>query len=312
MQPATPTYRLQRNYRLEAANGIPSPAGWNDNVRHESLQNACAVNLFDWQPEEAHAGIVEGPATFSISLFLKGRGRFSVQGGASVDLTDGSLLLFHSPRFARGHNCVEAGHRLLGADFRFEPSVLERMGLIDQGRIGVIDLPEQSPLLMRLPLGAELARIAEETVRCPMQGLAREVFLSAKALEVLAHLISRRDGAADGHGELALRDRLLIRLACETIDHRFQEPWTISRLARETGINERKLKRGFRALLGVTVHGYLDRARIDAAAEMLSAGTISVTQAAMAVGYANPSHFAKVFCRQKGMRPSAWQRRYGR
>jgi AraC-like DNA-binding protein len=32
------------------------------------------------------------------------------------------------------------------------------------------------------------------------------------------------------------------------------------------------------------------------------------TQAALAVGYANPSHFAKLFKRRLGLSPSAWRR----
>ena len=312
MQPATPIYRLRQDHRLESVADSSALTAWNDNIRHESLQNACAVNLVDWHPSEPQSGFVEGPATLSISLFLKARGRFSVQGGATVELADGSLLLFHSRHWARGYNRIEAGYRLLGVDFRFQPSVLERMGLIDRDRIGAIALPEDSPLLMRLPLGADLTKLAEETLRCTMQGLAREVYLSAKALEVLAHMLSRNERSMDAVEEFTLRDRLLIRLASEIIDARFCEPWTIPRLARETGLNERKLKRGFRALLGVTVHGYLDRARIDAAATMLGAGNTTVTDTAIAVGYANPSHFAKVFYRQKGMQPSRWQRRFGR
>ena len=38
----------------------------------------------------------------------------------------------------------------------------------------------------------------------------------------------------------------------------------------------------------------------------------TVTDTAIAVGYANPSHFAKVFFQRKGMQPSLWQRRHGR
>ena len=313
MRPITPIYRLRQDYRLEAqADGASALSAWNDSIRHQSLQNACAVNMIDWHPIEAQSGMVEGPATLSISLFLKGRGRFSVQGGAAVDLADRSLLLFHSRRLARGHNSIEAGHRLLGVDFRFEPGALERMGLIDQDRIGGIDLPKDTPLLLRLPLSVELTKIAQETVNCTLRGLAREVYLGAKALEVLAYVISRQDHPTDAGHEFALRDRLLIRLASEIIATRFDEPWTISRLARETGLNERKLKRGFRALLGITVHGYLERARIEAAAGMLAAGNTTVTDTAIAVGYANPSHFAKVFFRRKGMQPNLWQRRYGR
>ncbi|MFX7804591.1 AraC family transcriptional regulator, partial [Acinetobacter baumannii] len=41
--------------------------------------------------------------------------------------------------------------------------------------------------------------------------------------------------------------------------------WTIRDIARAVGLNEKKLKSGFRDAYGLPVHGFLQRARLDAA-----------------------------------------------
>jgi AraC-like DNA-binding protein len=66
---------------------------------------------------------------------------------------------------------------------------------------------------------------------------------------------------------------------------------------------------GFRILVGRTVHAYLEDTRLGAAALLLAGGVTSVTEAALAAGYANPSHFAKLFRRRHGVPPARWLRR---
>ncbi|MBS7810300.1 helix-turn-helix transcriptional regulator [Roseococcus pinisoli] len=79
-------------------------------------------------------------------------------------------------------------------------------------------------------------------------------------------------------------------------------------LARQVGLNEKKLKAGFRTQFGTSVIGFLQDVRLRAAHRLLLEGRSSVTEVAMAVGYANPSHFALMFRRRYGVSPSALRR----
>lgn len=72
-------------------------------------------------------------------------------------------------------------------------------------------------------------------------------------------------------------------------------------------MSERKLKDGFRATIGSSVHAYLTQVRLDAAAAMLSDGR-SVTDVALSVGYGNLSHFSKVFREHHGVNPGSYLR----
>nr|WP_314074276.1 AraC family transcriptional regulator [uncultured Roseococcus sp.] len=84
--------------------------------------------------------------------------------------------------------------------------------------------------------------------------------------------------------------------------------WTIAGLARQVGLNEKKLKAGFRTQFGTSVIGFLQDVRLRAAHRLLLEGRSSITEVAMAVGYANPSHFALMFRRRYGVSPSALRR----
>jgi AraC family transcriptional regulator, transcriptional activator of the genes for pyochelin and ferripyochelin receptors len=86
------------------------------------------------------------------------------------------------------------------------------------------------------------------------------------------------------------------------------EPPSLLTLARQVGLNDFKLKRGFRQVFGTTVFGYLHEHRMERARQLLEERRLNVTAVACTVGYANPSHFAGAFKRKFGVNPSAYLR----
>lgn len=306
------TYRLADDYQIYSLeDGLPVP-GWNNSLRTEEIGEGCCINLIDCRLEEDESRRVEGPPTFSISLFLEGAGRFAIENGPALDLEPRSMFLFHTPQPTRGLNQIEGGKRMLGADFRFAPAMLDQIGLHSLGCLvrGFFENASvQDSILMRRPLTDALQRIAEQTIGCNMRGLARRAYMQSKALEVLAHLVAFADGDPEPATKLTPRDRARVQQAAEMLRHRYSEAWTIGSLARAAGINERKLKQGFREVLGQTVHSHLEQTRISAAKNLLRDQGLGVTETALAVGYSNPSHFAKIFKRSVGASPSRWLRR---
>jgi AraC family transcriptional regulator len=69
------------------------------------------------------------------------------------------------------------------------------------------------------------------------------------------------------------------------------------------GINECYLKKGFKALVGKTVHDYQQDLRINKAKELLQHQGLSVTDVANTLGYSSISHFSTAFKRVTGMKP---------
>lgn len=91
---------------------------------------------------------------------------------------------------------------------------------------------------------------------------------------------------------LAARERLLMDLSA---------PPTIEQLARETGLNQLKLKRGFKAMFEVSIYALFQRERMGKARELLQQH--GVTDTASMLGYSNISHFSVAFRKQYGVLP---------
>ena len=98
-------------------------------------------------------------------------------------------------------------------------------------------------------------------------------------------------------------EREKIREACLIIEQQLDHPLTIRELARKVAINECYLKKGFRTLVGKTIHDYQQDLRIARAKELLQKHGLSVTEVANTLGYSSISHFSTAFKRVTGMKP---------
>ena len=88
----------------------------------------------------------------------------------------------------------------------------------------------------------------------------------------------------------------------------FAEPPSLLALARQVGLNDCKLKQGFRHLFGTTVFGYVHRCRMEAAKALLGDRDLNIAIVANRVGYASPSRFCHAFKRYTGLTPSDYRR----
>lgn len=79
-------------------------------------------------------------------------------------------------------------------------------------------------------------------------------------------------------------------------------PWSIAELARRAGLNVKRLKQDYRVRFGRTINADLQAMRVEEGRALLLQGS-TVTDVSLAVGYANPSHFARLFRRHYGIPP---------
>ncbi|WP_321530082.1 helix-turn-helix transcriptional regulator [uncultured Desulfuromonas sp.] len=77
----------------------------------------------------------------------------------------------------------------------------------------------------------------------------------------------------------------------------------IKQLAHRAAINECDLKKGFKALFGVTVGEMLRRERLRTAHRLLREGEKDVSTVAHSIGYNSASHFSKIFYAHYGIHP---------
>lgn len=83
-------------------------------------------------------------------------------------------------------------------------------------------------------------------------------------------------------------------------------PPTIEWLAKQVGINQSKLKKGFKQVFGKSIYAYFLTERMNKAKQLLMEN--SVTETAVMMGYSNISHFSSAFRKQFGVLPKEIRR----
>lgn len=139
---------------------------------------------------------------------------------------------------------------------------------------------------------------------CPFKGGVRQTYLAAKALELVATVTG--DLLGDGHDQsrpLAGADLERLHDARQIILQAPGQAPSLAALARQVGLNVRKLTDGFRRCFGCSVADFIAEHRLQEAFRLLSSGEVGVAEAAYRVGY-TPNHFTTAFRKRFGMPPS--------
>jgi AraC-like DNA-binding protein len=107
---------------------------------------------------------------------------------------------------------------------------------------------------------------------------------------------------------LSKQDMLHIRQAKTIVDENYDTNITIPHLARQVGINEVKLKEGFKELYGNSIHTYLLQLRLEKAKQLLLTTTMPITDITYHIGYSHVTHFTTLFKKEFGLTPSEWRK----
>ena len=171
------------------------------------------------------------------------------------------------------------------------------------------------PRIVHAPLSAPSRGLLESLISVAVKesetdGAGREAML-AKLAELMFVEVMRNHIDSlpkDARGWFAgLRDPQ-IGAALRLIHGRPSEPWTLDSLAREIGLSRSSFAERFTAYMAMPAMQYLARWRLQIAARLLEAPSISIAQAAAEVGYQSEAAFNRAFKRYAGLAPGAWRR----
>jgi len=210
-----------------------------------------------------------------------------------------------------------AGEDYLSVDVHLEPTLMAALldsyeAVLPQGirRIleGWTDVEdsEWGAAIAPTPITPAIEMALRQILQCPYQGLTQKLYLEAKSLELIALFL-------EAFQEMPLVPVGVNRDECDRLHHaqqilrdNLQNPPSIIHLARQVGLNDRKLKEGFRQVFNTTVFGYLTQQRLEKACQLL-AQQYPVATVASAVGYTSPTAFSGAFRRQFGVTPKSYQ-----
>jgi AraC family transcriptional regulator, transcriptional activator of the genes for pyochelin and ferripyochelin receptors len=119
----------------------------------------------------------------------------------------------------------------------------------------------------------------QQILNCPYHGITKQLYLEGKALELLALQFTQwlEDNPRVAPAPIPQReDKERLYWAKEILQSNLQHPPSLLELARQVGLNDYKLKRGFRQIFGTTVFGYLQNCRLEQAQHLLVERYLSV------------------------------------
>lgn len=104
------------------------------------------------------------------------------------------------------------------------------------------------------------------------------------------------------------RQSNLSRKAIDYVSQHFAGECTLNETAKALGCHPVHLSRTFKADIGIAFHQHVHRIRIVHAKRLLATRNMNVTRVAYEVGYADSSHFCRVFKQSTGQTPAAFVR----
>ncbi|MGJ3251648.1 MAG: helix-turn-helix transcriptional regulator [Elainellaceae cyanobacterium] len=148
--------------------------------------------------------------------------------------------------------------------------------------------------------------VVHQLLSCPFREMTQRMYLESKIWELMTLLIEQEQTVhheSNSLSGLKPDDIDRIHQAKEILMNQIDQPPSLLDLARQVGLNDCTLKRGFRQVFGTTAFGYLHDYRLEQARQLLQSRHLNVSEVARAIGFANRSYFAAAFRKKFGVSP---------
>jgi AraC-like DNA-binding protein len=146
--------------------------------------------------------------------------------------------------------------------------------------------------------------IIDDMDRTSFQGHLKGLYLEAKVVELFLLQIEQLDQSGYAtQAKLKKHDVERLYEIKQYLELNFDQPTSIAELSRRAGINQMKLKAGFKQLFNTTVFGYIHLIRMEEAKRLLLEENMYVNEVAYSIGYKHPHHFTAAFKKQFNITP---------
>ncbi|MHB9139448.1 MAG: helix-turn-helix transcriptional regulator [Victivallaceae bacterium] len=222
---------------------------------------------------------------YSISYLVEGDGKFWYPTDHELQVKPGQCVIV-SPGFINRYGGDK--DKYLEDSICFAGPVadmLYRSGVI---RDGIFEMGKGRRLLPVMKLAADPAVDSQLNANFALQRLLFDIYNENKA---------RRQK------ESPMMDKLI-----ETMKEQIHRWWTVEEMADFCGLSGNQFRRSFEKQTGILPKIYLDRLKLQKAAEMLTASELSIAAIASELGYVDQYHFSRRFKAVMGFSPKRYRR----
>lgn len=280
-----------------------------------SLRSGLSIVLVDFTPiRPLHFTLETREVPFEFSFHLAGRPRYTVihaDGENRFSGTPGQRVASAFP-----HACstmeIPGGEPVRMVALHLSPVFFEEYLRNEDGIPNWPELRkamacgEFSYCFRSETINPAMALVVSQLLDCPYRGMARQMFYESRVLDLITRQMDgfyRKPDRPDLKG-FSPSEREGIRQVKIRISQSLENPPGLFELARLAGMSHTKLNRGFRAVFGTTVFGYLRQCRLSESYRLMEKGEMNLAEIAYATGFSSPSHFAKAFSTRFGIQPS--------
>jgi AraC family transcriptional activator of pyochelin receptor len=305
-----------QNYVLPGVPSMHALAPFGKVILHEMKGGGFTIlySLFICDKEVELQAIKRAPM-LDFELATKNDVHYSRKGLQEIYMLEKQFNFFYTP-------CLESTWKLeekqeySSLSIQFEEAYLQRMAphfpfleaFFEQVNTGtpaiMTDLYNYANI--------QMMGVTHDILYGDFSGPVKNLYVEAKVTELL---IQALDKIGHFHSNMANRivlrpyDIERIREAAELLIQNMDNPLTIVELAHRVGLNDYKLKKGFKQVYGTTIFNYFMSARMERAKSLLEDTSIPIMDIAFMTGYRNISNFITAFRKTFGGSPGSLRRR---
>ena len=240
---------------------------------------------------------------------------YKLNGQEPRSMSEGQFNFIAAPSISKINWFDPANSHVDTLDFHFSPAYLKQVGDDFPELIRWIAKKECPSTLSNTPASVTpiMLRMLHAIIDCTYTGELRKTYMQSKTaallLLALEQLICRPEREST---TIPLRKYDLEKLyeAREFLLHNIENPPTLKQLAHKIGMNEFKLKKGYKQVFGTTIFGDFNKVRMEEAKNYLLGTTKSIADISLLAGYDDPPNFIRAFKHYFGLAPNQFRKQY--
>ncbi|HEV3411113.1 MAG TPA: AraC family transcriptional regulator [Puia sp.] len=295
-------------HHLETDTGTRDSATW----EVDGIRMGHAISKFRTLTEFTSTGATSDVVRLHIGL----RGNYSFQHrqlDTTFDLIGGHHNLLYSKDFEMTVHNRTLELETFGVQFPRETFLNFTANATDLLKRFSERIINNQPVILTDDWGAvdpAIHQVIDQIIHHRYTGDLQRLFLLSKSIELLVCCAesceqAQQTGKTRPRFLKSNTDKEKIIAARDLVNARIDSPPSLSEISRTVGLNEYKLKRGFKETFATTVFGYLTAQRLHLARRYLLDTQKTAAEIAFELGYATPQHFNNAFKKHFGHTPQS-------